>query len=605
MLPETYKDIVTKTFVERAIRSALLVDDQFPRFDEVIDNSPGFSEKYKESERASQIYKMCRDRDILCDVENNLSNIENGLIVERVRKSDFILLDYHLTADESEISHSIDLLKRLARSHHFNTVVVYTKHPDLKDVWLNIAVNLRGGWKKASEILDVELIEKWDDMQDESTLPSVDEMMLVNCLCDKNHNILRSEIGRQLRMELEGLGIRKKDISKFIISLLHTTAQKRLVQGEGEIEHALMGSCIADEPLWLQSGNVFVAIVQKSLDEVTSEDPSKIFDKLSDALVDWKPNIVQILLSEIQNILELGGLAADEKYTGTPERQTGIGYHLLSLIPPTYEAGDTTGLDAAIFSTVGKITESIQSRVVNDGGMLAMTRELVDPLIASQLWSDLPVARRERVIPLVNLTKTILNQSQSLKNEDVFVDLNTFLSTERFGGVNVTTGTVFSDHNNSSWWLCCSPACDMAPRAPSTKQSWLTEISPSKSIIILQLVPIKKNNALSDAENGTNVFIGDSDTGYKYFNAIPADGHPVWEMMFVSNYGKVSESSGMFSFSGQRMTANSSSVGSGLSISTTLEFIVRAQLRPEYAARLLQMTGQHLSRIGVDFVNFP
>lgn len=620
LVDENYKDVVTKTFVNRAIRSALLIDDQFPRFDEVLEMQGDVSKKYKEADRAGRLYKMFRDRHILCDVENKVKNIEDSGIIERIRKSDFILLDYHLTADESETSHSISLLQKLSRSHHFNIVVLYTKHPDLRDVWLNIAVNLKGGWQMPSNVLGDELIEKWDDLEGENQLPFVDEAILVECLNKKEKTILRSSLVKPLRDNFVALNVAQKDATKFIIASIHQLARMRLVEGSepADTEYALVGSCEDDGPFWIQSGNTFVAIVKKPVEadvpeetseespEATREGSEIIFEKLSEALVAWRPNIVQILLSEIQNVLELDGLATDEDYTGTPKRQTGIGYRLLSLMPAKYVVGEMTGIDSAIISTVEKITESIRNRVSVDARLLEITRKLVEPLVASPEWEDLPTDRKERVASLANFTKSALQQNSNLENEDIFVDLNTFLSTERFGGISVTTGTVFSDSEQNSWWLCCSPPCDMAPRPPSSEQKWLTSISPAKSMIALQLEPIaSKNRALKNAEHGVSVFIRCPDGEYQHFNAVPANGQPVWEVMLVADYGKVTEMDDEYCFKGQRIQGQAVDGGDELVISELVEFTVAAQLRPEYAARLLQMTGQHLSRIGVDFVNLP
>ncbi|MFX8664561.1 response regulator receiver domain, partial [Acinetobacter baumannii] len=53
-----------------------------------------------------------------------------------------IVIDYHLDPGSIDNSKSIEILRRLADSPHFNTVIVYTS-AELQDVWRDIAVNLR------------------------------------------------------------------------------------------------------------------------------------------------------------------------------------------------------------------------------------------------------------------------------------------------------------------------------------------------------------------------------------------------------------------------------------------------------------------------------
>src|SRR5680860_1665307 len=133
-LPDNpYGDVVVKTFLTDAVRTAILIDDKFPRFDQLCDiaNYQELIKQYNEYDRAQTLYKMFYCRDIVCDIEN-APNVDD---VERLRKSDLIILDYHLTpGDPQDSSKSLAILKKLSNSPHFNVVTVYTR-ADLDETW--------------------------------------------------------------------------------------------------------------------------------------------------------------------------------------------------------------------------------------------------------------------------------------------------------------------------------------------------------------------------------------------------------------------------------------------------------------------------------------
>ncbi len=134
-----YKSAVEQTFV-KSLKSVFLVDDSFPTYEDMFAEATtlqGFSEK----DRARRLYTAFRDRNLPCDIENlfKAGDIE---MVERLRKCDLIVIDYHLDPGVIDNSKSIEILRKLANSPHFNTVIVYT-NAELDQVWQDIASNLR------------------------------------------------------------------------------------------------------------------------------------------------------------------------------------------------------------------------------------------------------------------------------------------------------------------------------------------------------------------------------------------------------------------------------------------------------------------------------
>src|SRR5262245_27947370 len=104
----------------RPIRSVLAVDDDFHQYDATKQGA--------DPERAKAIWRACRNRGLLCDIDDG-SDLINGKPAPHLLNSDLVILDYHLRGTESEWS--LKLLRRLADSEHASLVVVYTKEKDV------------------------------------------------------------------------------------------------------------------------------------------------------------------------------------------------------------------------------------------------------------------------------------------------------------------------------------------------------------------------------------------------------------------------------------------------------------------------------------------
>ena len=134
-----YEAAVRQTFMD-SLKSVFLVDDAFPTYSDMFGASEAL-EKFDESDRARKLYTSFRDRHLPCDIENTFTPGDLQM-VERMRKCDLVVLDFHLDGEGGGNSKALEILRKLADSSHFNTVVVYT-NASIEDTWLDIAANLR------------------------------------------------------------------------------------------------------------------------------------------------------------------------------------------------------------------------------------------------------------------------------------------------------------------------------------------------------------------------------------------------------------------------------------------------------------------------------
>lgn len=611
-----YDQIVVDTFLNRAVRTALLIDDRYPTLAEMVDDPQTITEKFAEAPRAARLYRMFRKRHILCDVENQAAKVRDGDGIERIRKSDLVVLDYHLNQQNDDSSDAIDIIMKLADTPHFNIVVLFTAATDLTEIWINVAGSLRGGWD-LEELLSDSQLEQWDSMDEAQIIESVTRPLLIEAITNFN-GITRSHSAKEMRKNLEQHGVKKGDCSNFIKKAVSRAFSKNVAPSSlSKDPKTVRGECAPTGAKWLLCGNVFVVILKKETDaELGAEDdPEYIFDGLSKALIAWHPNILQIILSEIQNVLEMKAVASDEVLLGDESLQAGLIHYVLSHLPLDAESSSDHGAQPAVELLIGKLLEGVRRRIDQDSTLIGTASQLIAARVASPDWRNLPLKRGEREKALLGLSRSIAGVSRELGDEDVIFSLNVFLATERFRRRHVTTGTIFMKKDNGrEWWLCMSPSCDMTPRQPQEGHHWHHTLHPLRGMVALRLEPVIKaptalRKDLQNAHHGRSIFVRTADC-HILLKVLDDNSHPSWEFMILENAGLVSKTkSGDTQFSARRIwfggneaaqCAASNEIGLQPS-----DFVVVGQLRAEYASRLLQATGLHLSRIGVDFVSLP
>ena len=156
-----YKEKIVQAFRDNAIRSVLLIDDEYQSYESLVRNRANLDKKlndlvnsditdlieYKErlanilqgeeiyidsrvesflrrSDTAQRFVEFFHSKERICTVESDVSQLE----VEKIRKSDLVILDYHLNPEEkgNEAQSSLKLISDLSTNKHMNIVVVYT-----------------------------------------------------------------------------------------------------------------------------------------------------------------------------------------------------------------------------------------------------------------------------------------------------------------------------------------------------------------------------------------------------------------------------------------------------------------------------------------------
>jgi hypothetical protein len=174
------------------------------------------------------------------------------------------------------------------------------------------------------------------------------------------------------------------------------------------------------------------------------------------------------------------------------------------------------------------------------------------------------------------------------------------MASDDFRASHITTGSVLRS-SETDYWLCVSPACDLEPRASGT--------------VLVQLVRLKPESTAKSYRTGEHVVIA-IDGGFTILRALnDVTRQPSLETVVLPYGTNVTRQgggpatlSGLFAealsvgVNGAGDPVSEPAVASAAPAEPTV-FTVVAQLRAAFATRFLLAAGQHLSRIGLDYID--
>jgi hypothetical protein len=594
MVDEAYARAVKETFENKPLRTVLMIDDEFPSLGDMLDGDDG-TKKFRQKDRAHTLYEGFRARDMICDVENRVEDVRT----ERFRKSDLIILDYNLGPTENDNERALSVLRQLSSSKHFNTVVVYTADPKQDDVWLSVLASLAGDWTALPGSLDGDAREHWDRLSDEGEMPAPVREAVLAYARNREFKEIPAGVRTAAQKELTDLGVPIAATASIIEAILHRELAFHAGKWSGEPRRRATGG-VAGGVRWVQSHNSFIAILQKQ-DEKADDaaDPYGIMQCLGQALIAWRPNLIQIIVSEIQNVLELEALATEDTHLSEPETQTALWYYLLQALG-VLALDDGPDVRSPIVSLIDKIVDGIRRRLSSDEALIDLASNALLGELRSQAWNGETWPKPGDAALLKGAAQLVRSGGQ-VKHKDVMFRLNSFLSTKRFRRPHITTGTVFRDLAGDTYWVAASPACDLVARKPGANQAWAHEIHPLTALVAVRITEVEEiDKALVIATRGTHLFL-EIDGTQRAFKVVNAVSQPVYEFLFASNEGRVVIEDTRTFFHASRFETS----GDGPAALAVEKFEVVDQLKSMNATQILQSAGQHLSRIGLDFVDMP
>jgi len=558
------------------LRSAILVDDGFPRYEQLVNAEKDEESPWIESKTAARVVNMCHRRSLICDIENRSSDLLSKEQLERITKSDLVVLDYHLTPkDDADVLPALAILDTLAETHHANLVIVYTKY-DLNKALRDVFVRFRGIDQSADfpSEYDATDLSEWDPEFDADTLfkhLAGDRDALKNLIAKARDDLRRSGVDQKHFYEVVKAGVELWLRKRY----RHVGAPNRA--------DALDITRSADDVAvpWIQFKNVFVAFVSK-LDESTD-----LIDALENALLAWNPGVVRIILSYARSRMQQRGFTYEQVTAGAADQQIGLLYHALE----SEEPDETVRLR----DMLRRLFDSVRRELASDSATFGA--EIIhDRMSSTPVPPNSTADEKKRYFIERAREMTRESDSQPVGDEQVIASLNAFLCSRDFDASHLWAGTVFLDESSKNWWVCVAPTCEIVPRTPKSG-TWQRDLHPSLPMLALRLEVTKKMSvALNEATQGKHIFVRGPNgvVALRVLDAIA--GHPRPETLILQDEGRVDADQKFRAYAIVKGAAGEPALDART-------FRVIAQLRSEYADRFLHQTGHHTSRIGVDFVS--
>jgi hypothetical protein len=562
-------DPLTMERVDKAyifpIRTVLAVDDDFSQY--------GVDGKGAGHLRAKALWSACRNRGLLCDVDD-ASDLIAGKPHEHLLKSDLVILDYHLDGENPDWA--LNLLVRLAESDYASQVVVYTHDDKLLQIRRRIAAHLRGTFSVSRWLKNEEEQAAWDTFESKITFEPPET--LVDAFISGNLREWRGDVG--IRKQLEELGVPTKVILAITAAILEKAVRgltsREAVPGK---PCPILGK--TTQSPWVYASNLFVVCVQKTKDNEANGE--LVFEELRNALCDWNPDFMLASVAFTRGEFARGGFDHERSSLSDPSLQAGWLYHAW--------AGSAQERDMRLRVLFERIIRSYAGKVLDK--VIAFGSKHVPENASSGA-------------NLETLKRAIDHCCKESRPTDQFVlhVLNEYLALEDLPGY-VETGTLFATAESiaaNEVYLCVTPACDLVPRKPSS--TWQKQVHPHRPIIAMRCKIHDISEAtLTNAELSKYIYLKVDEKQKVVVLLDATTGLPHLEWFIMEGMGKIATDKTFGAISFTREDQTDTNIGE-FKIETKSMRVI-GQVRAIYANRIMQVAGQYMSRIGVDFVNLP
>lgn len=575
--------LIREVFIE-PIRTVIVVDDEYPTLDSLAAKEVGDGDGWKkgntqEVQAVRQLLEFARKRakpwliDVHDAKKNPSSEMEQG-IASHLDHSDLLVLDYHLDGNDGSGDAAIGILRKLARSDHFNLVIVHTKgyKGDFDKVVREIALGLTYSDLALSFTEEerqslITALDKWEEQEEGITTKleaeiSENTYLQLRTECPNNPDgILGLAEGKSI-LELwkarpQGVKIEPKQLARWLVLKKQEQMAK---QFSSENLGGVQVGRSADIN-WIRTDKLFITVLSK---ECT---PDQFETKLTDAIKTSFPSPHRLLLTRMRAEIDQHGLVAETAILRNR--------HMQAEWLNDFLKADPVDARAVIHNTVSRHWEALGDELGRTLGDFAEElRNCFSPMGISE------------VMTRCGLKTADVGTDESLKY------FNCFSSTKPIDRSHLTTGHIFEangiEGGESSFWICLSPACDMVPGQKN--HPGLSDCIP---FVAVRLHKVSDGNALNHATDNIFLFL---DIGGKVETfSIYKDGNvttnPVWEQKFARNKGRFGAENGLMLGSILEKDGGVTAIWA--------DAAVVAQLRSEYALNLLQRMGALLSRPGL------
>ena len=587
MAGDHYSAFIEEAFID-PIRSVLIVDDDFPTYDEILataNSSAASTRAHRDKawrtrpERIANLIGTFRSRPrrLLVDIHDgaNVPAKKEVTTAGHLHQCDLLVLDYELDRTKPrDGTRAVEILRALMSNNHFNLVVIYTNE-DLDFVFDFVRWGLitphYGPISEEDTALAMHLIEEGED--------SIDNFAAKLRGTISSAQYFHSRLNQKSFLRTMSKGQQPYTLYRQQADLVEWSSKQRTLVLRHLLREAELANSLdlpsqvrfsnlewsSRDPKWVKSDSAFIAFSPKT------DNNDDILSVLKQALGSWGPRPSRLFLTKLRADIDEYGVAAQGPAL---RNHHALAYWYYRLLADSAEGDRRWRIAESISRQSTQLLDGVQSGV----------EDFASRLIDAEIASGEPIAICDEHFGV--------NLADPSEKMTAILEHNAFVSGMEPKGWHLTTGHVFSI--SDEYWLCLSPACDMVP---AQIPAWHNEMFGKRlPFLAVKLYNLKSRKAVQDVHSNRYLFLRGKDDVLAYcFNDPSRElSAPRWQQFFAENQGK---------FTGQHFQFRLSHIRQGKRslVSQRLPAQVISQIRYEYALNLIQKLGVSLTRVGLDF----
>lgn len=623
----SFGDLVHEAFI-KPLRSVLIVDDQYPTWEELFNSKLEDNDKSDEVEArsrdkgwhksgtAKEVYNLVSEfrrqnpgfiidihDGISSQVDSAASDVETPQeLADHLHQSDLLVLDYNLEGSEAGTGGDAarKILSSVLSNQHFNLVVIHTSE-DLNNVMHECLCSLMKNCTEQYESNIVNEIDELDELITEIEDEGSFDRNSINQYIDLASYIQArnpaSGLAGALREFMKGTGAFSV-LSDLADELSLDKKNKRVFfyWAVREFEKR-SGICFAENPpdgllwhisddcRWLRTSRGFVCFVEKG--------PENLITELKCALENWKPTPSILLSAKYRD--EISKMGADVEDQSLRQKHAFAKFYDTILNPSVLELTDTqTELlrSQKLRNHVSRQSEMlsflIEEAVVEFGVSIYNVDRSSDFQFISHYDVDLAdLKQREKAVSQFNRYICCLPSKKMVPGKTINEQLD--------------SGHIFKIGNE--WWVCATPACDLQPgqntiafsKGSDSSLRPFTALKLHKAPNLNQLTAKHINSGSYCYIEYEGEVIGLGTRTPNDDTTKPAETKVVWRSMVAKNGGVISNGK-------LELLEIHLELENNVLKSEPKEAEIVAKLRYEYALNFIQRVGGSVSRIGLGYV---
>lgn len=626
----TFEGLVREAFIE-PLRSVLIVDDQYPTWEEIFnlnligsahsESLKNSSEKKKWHEPAtanevSGLIKEFRNQKpgFVIDIHDGVSGESKSVscagespaeLADHLHQSDLLVLDYNLEGINPGTGGDTarKILASVLKNQHFNLVVIHTSE-DLEDtiyeclrsLMVRRSTSFDENCKANIDKIEDQIMEGEDegDFDRSDIYEKLDMASYINarksedCFNKAFGDFMASRGGfSNLSSWADSLNLSMSEKKSFFYWSIDTF-EKKYSNEFSETSFDGLSWSISDDCKWLRTSRGFVCFVKKG--------PENLIAELERAIVDWRPTPSRLISAKYRH--EMSRMGAEVEDTSLRQK------HAFAKFYDTIRNPGDSNLPPSQISLLRRL--KLKDHVARQSEMLSF---LVEDNVADFGQKIFDTDESEGSVFHSYYGVELERDSEHQKAISEYNRYVCCLPSKKnaFGVLKpeqLDSGHIF--RLDGSWWVCATPACDLQPgqNTIAFKKGADESLRPFTA---LRLYEVKNLEALTDRHinSGSYCYIesGGEIVGLglkspKDDSKNPAVQKVDWRAFVALRGGMIEE--------GKLPILELCLELDGMNMkSENKDAEVVAKLRYEYALNYIQRIGTSVSRIGLEYVSSP